>query len=34
MIGLAPLEDFAYTIAAVMILPSLWVALGKRKNRA
>lgn len=34
MIGLAPLEDFAYTIAAVMILPALWVALGKRKTSA
>lgn len=34
MIGLAPLEDFAYTIAAVMILPALWVALGARKASA
>jgi lycopene cyclase domain-containing protein len=27
-IGVAPLEDFAYTIAAVIGLPSLWVLLG------
>ena len=27
-IGAAPLEDFAYTIAAVVGLPSLWVLLG------
>ncbi len=27
-IGVAPLEDFAYTIAAVVGLPSLWVLLG------
>lgn len=27
-IGIAPLEDFAYAIAAVMLLPSLWALLG------
>jgi lycopene cyclase domain-containing protein len=27
-VGVAPLEDFAYTIAAVIGLPSLWVLLG------
>lgn len=27
-IGLAPQEDFAYTLAAVIILPALWTALG------
>lgn len=26
-IGVAPLEDFAYAIAAVVLLPSLWVLL-------
>ncbi len=26
-VGVAPLEDFAYTIAAVVGLPSLWVLL-------
>ena len=27
-IGIAPLEDFAYAVAAVVLLPSLWVLLG------
>jgi len=27
-IGIAPLEDFAYAIAAVVLLPSLWTLLG------
>ena len=26
-IGIAPLEDFAYTVAAVVLLPSLWALL-------
>ena len=25
LIGLAPLEDFAYAVAVVVLLPSLWV---------
>lgn len=29
-IGIAPLEDFAYAVAAVVLLPSLWVILGRR----
>lgn len=29
-IGIAPLEDFAYAIAAAVLLPSLWVLLGRR----
>ena len=29
-VGLAPLEDFAYAVAAVILLPSLWVLLGPR----
>ncbi|CAN5259976.1 hypothetical protein BH09ACT5_BH09ACT5_14400 [soil metagenome] len=29
-IGVAPLEDFAYTIAAAIGLPSLWVLLAPR----
>ena len=29
-VGIAPLEDFAYAIAAVVGLPSLWVLLGGR----
>ena len=31
-IGIAPLEDFAYTIAAAVGLPSLWVLLGQRPS--
>ena len=33
-IGVAPLEDFAYAIAAVIGLPSLWVLLEKRRPGA
>lgn len=33
-VGIAPLEDFAYTLAGVMILPALWVLLGSKKARA
>ena len=29
-IGIAPLEDFAYAIAAVVLLPSLWALLQPR----
>lgn len=28
-LGVAPLEDFAYTVAAVLLLPALW-SLGRR----
>lgn len=31
-IGLAPLEDFAYTIAAMFLLPSLWHLLERRQR--
>lgn len=31
-IGRAPLEDFAYALAAVLLLPALWVLLGKRPD--
>jgi len=27
-IGIAPLEDFAYAVGAVLLLPSLWALLG------
>ncbi|MBD7995554.1 lycopene cyclase domain-containing protein [Arthrobacter sp. Sa2CUA1] len=30
-LGLAPLEDFAYPLAAVLLLPALWELLGSRK---
>lgn len=29
-VGLAPVEDFAYPVAAVLLLPSLWALLGGR----
>ena len=32
-IGVAPLEDFAYTVAAVVALPCLWTLLGPRDSR-
>ncbi|WP_010204393.1 lycopene cyclase domain-containing protein [Salinibacterium sp. PAMC 21357] len=31
-IGVAPLEDFAYAVAAVVALPCLWTLLGKRTS--
>ena len=33
-IGVAPVEDFAYTVAAVVGLPALWVLLEKGPKRA
>jgi lycopene cyclase domain-containing protein len=29
-VGLAPVEDFAYAVAAIVLLPSLWTLLGRR----
>jgi len=31
-VGIAPLEDFAYAIAAVVLLPSLWHLLEKKPH--
>ena len=33
LIGVAPLEDFCYTVAAVVLLPSLWSLLGGYRDR-
>lgn len=33
-LGIAPVEDFAYTLAGVMILPALWLLLGSKKASA
>ena len=33
-VGIAPLEDFAYAVAAVILLPSLWSLLSKRRADA
>jgi lycopene cyclase domain-containing protein len=30
LVGVAPIEDFAYAIAAIVLLPSLWVLLARR----
>ncbi len=32
-VGLAPIEDFAYAVAAVIGLPSLWSLLVRRPKR-
>jgi lycopene cyclase domain-containing protein len=29
-IGLAPLEDFSYPLAAIILIPSLWMLLSRR----
>jgi lycopene cyclase domain-containing protein len=31
-VGVAPIEDFAYAIAAVVLLPSLWALLAPRRE--
>jgi lycopene cyclase domain-containing protein len=31
-VGIAPLEDFAYAVAAVILLPSLWTLLPTRRS--
>jgi lycopene cyclase domain-containing protein len=33
LVGVAPLEDFAYAVAAVVLLPSLWHLLGGFETR-
>jgi lycopene cyclase domain-containing protein len=33
MVGAVPIEDFAYTIAAVAIVPSVWSAMINRKKK-
>lgn len=33
MIWLAPIEDFAYTIAAAVLIPSVWVAFERRASK-
>ena len=30
VIGLAPIEDFAYTLAAVVLVPALWRLFGRK----
>ena len=31
-LGIAPLEDFAYAVAAVILLPALWTLLPARQS--
>ncbi|WP_150307482.1 lycopene cyclase domain-containing protein [Planctomonas psychrotolerans] len=31
-IGIAPIEDFAYSIAALILLPATWYLLRRRRN--
>ena len=33
-VGRAPLEDFAYTVAAIVLLPSLWTLVSRKRDRA
>jgi lycopene cyclase domain-containing protein len=33
-VGIAPLEDFAYAVAAVLLLPALWSLLPATRTRA
>ena len=33
-VGIAPLEDFAYAVAAVILLPSLWTLLSRKRTDA
>ncbi|MEO6944149.1 MAG: lycopene cyclase domain-containing protein [Lacisediminihabitans sp.] len=33
-VGVAPLEDFAYPLAGLMLLPSLWLLVRKRGSDA
>lgn len=33
-IGRAPIEDFAYPLAAAVLLPSIWVLLGRKEGDA
>ena len=31
-IGIAPIEDFAYTVAAVLLVPSIWWLLNRKRG--
>ena len=33
LIGIAPIEDFAYAVTAVLVVPSVWWVLGKRTDK-
>lgn len=31
-VGAAPVEDFGYTVVAVLLVPTLWVVLGREEQ--
>ncbi|MET0975541.1 MAG: lycopene cyclase domain-containing protein [Leifsonia sp.] len=31
-LGLAPIEDFAYPLAGALLLPSIWVLIGRKED--
>ncbi len=33
-VGVAPIEDFAYTLAAVLLMPALWATFADRAPRS
>ncbi|WP_411719749.1 lycopene cyclase domain-containing protein [Mycetocola sp.] len=33
LIGAAPIEDFAYPVAGLLLLPGVWLLLGRRSRR-
>lgn len=33
-LGLAPVEDFSYPLAALILLPSLWILFGAERGRS
>ena len=34
LVGSAPLEDFAYPLAGLLLLPALWLLLGRSRRRS
>lgn len=32
MVGLAPIEDFAYTVVAVLLVPTIWWLLNRKRG--
>jgi lycopene cyclase domain-containing protein len=34
LVPLAPIEDFAYAIGAILLVPTVWTLLGRRKTKS
>ena len=34
LVPIAPIEDFAYALGAVLIVPTVWTLLGRRSTKA